>query len=162
MGLGFESQQDHASNLGAGFLRFTKENPRLFVLLQFALLTESQVSFIYQRMQIIRYVGGAFHKIVLLLQCGMSEGGKAPAYCPQNGRPRWTSVGFFLQDSQSLDYLGQILAWIDDFGIVGGVLWTVRQGQFYLHAVVVGIRGLSERYFFETRTGRTVKPWLRM
>ncbi len=32
MGPGFESQQDHASNLGAGFLRFTKEIPRLFVL----------------------------------------------------------------------------------------------------------------------------------
>ena len=46
MGPGFESQQDHASNLGAGFLRFTKEIPRLFVLIQFIRLTESQVRFI--------------------------------------------------------------------------------------------------------------------
>ena len=37
MGLGFESQQDHASNLGAGFLRFTKEIPRLFVLVLISL-----------------------------------------------------------------------------------------------------------------------------
>ena len=68
MGLGFESQQDHASNLGAGFLRFTKEIPRLFVVIQFVLLTESLVRFISQRVQKIRYVGGAFHGIVLLLQ----------------------------------------------------------------------------------------------
>ena len=32
MGLGFESQQDHASNLGADYQRFINENQRLFSL----------------------------------------------------------------------------------------------------------------------------------
>ena len=68
MGLGFESQQDHASNLGAGFLRFTKEIPRLFVFDTIIPLTESQVWFISQLLQKIRYVVGAFHNNVLPLQ----------------------------------------------------------------------------------------------
>ena len=136
MGLGFESQQDHASNLGAGFLRFTKEIPRLFVLIPFIFLTESQVRFISQRLQKIRYVGGAFHRILLLLPCGTSEGGKAPAYCPQNGRPRWPSVGF-LKDSQFVEFLRHLLCRIDGVDIDVEILRTVCQGQFYLHAVVV-------------------------
>ena len=58
MGLGFESQQDHASNLGAGFLRFTKEIPRLFVLVLISLY----------RYEVLRAVGqGQFslHAVVV-------------------------------------------------------------------------------------------------
>ena len=39
------------------------------------------------------------------------------------------------------------------------VLGTVCQWQFYLHAVVIGVGGgHMERYFLDTRTGRTVNP----
>ena len=46
-----------------------------------------------------RYVGVSFDKKVLLLQCGMREGGNAPAYC--------TVLGHLLRVSDS--FLGCLL-----------------------------------------------------
>ena len=57
---------------------------------------------------------------------------------------------------------GQLVGQVDNHAEDVKVLRTVCQGQYFLHAVVVGIGRHWERYFLDTRTGRTVNPWLRM
>ncbi len=64
-----------------------------------------------------------------------------------------------------LNFLSSLVSLVDQIESVGEdveVMRTVYQWQFYLHAVAVGVGGHRERYFLETRTGRTENPWLRM
>ena len=114
MGPGFESQQDHASNLGAGFLRFTKEIPRLFILIQFVLLTKAS------KVYLSTTAKNPIYRRCVSSNCTTFAVRKdwweqSHPYCTQNGRPRWTSVGF-LKDSQFLEFLGHLLGRVDDLG----------------------------------------------
>lgn len=95
-----------------------------------------QVRFISQRLQKIRHIGGAFHRIMLFLRCGTSEGGNAPASCSILGQSL-KIVRFSIKDSQFLKCLSLLLCQVEGVNVIVEVMRTVYKEQFYLHAVVV-------------------------
>ena len=135
MGLGFESQQDHASNLGAGFLRFTKETPRLFIYTQFVQLNKA-----------IKVYLSTTAKNPICRRCVSSNlyyfsvGEMVVVnHCAQQARVLIEYCGLFLLDSQTLEFLVQPLSSVKGVGEDGDVLRTICQEHFNLYTVVIVI-----------------------